>query len=366
MIEGVTEAFAHIEQTPAYKVVILTGYDSYFASGGTKESLLAIGQGKARFTDVKIFQLPLDCPLPVIAAMQGHGIGAGWSLGMFADLVLLSEESRYVSPYMDYGFTPGAGATYILAETIGQDLARESLLTAQYYAGSELKDRGLRLRMVPRAEVYPAAMALARQIAQHARGRLIGLKQQLTAVCSPRRWKRPIDSNWPCMNRPLWARRTRWRKFRTTFTRRSEAAGRARQHRSRRVRHHRISGARERLRDSDALAPSLRASRRCWRTNCRCERATSTRIVQFVDLGLDSISGVTWIRKINEKYHTSIEATKVYSYPTLAQLGRYVKEEAEKHGTLSSPSVPMRRRDAGGVSEGRLVAAPRCPRSSRR
>jgi acyl transferase domain-containing protein/acyl carrier protein len=61
--------------------------------------------------------------------------------------------------------------------------------------------------------------------------------------------------------------------------------------------------------------------------------------VEFVELGLDSISGVTWVRKINEKYRTSIEATKVYSYPTLAQLSRYVKEEAERHG-LSSPAVP--------------------------
>jgi len=36
LIEGVREAFSHIEQTPAYKVVILAGFDSYFASGGTK------------------------------------------------------------------------------------------------------------------------------------------------------------------------------------------------------------------------------------------------------------------------------------------------------------------------------------------
>jgi acyl transferase domain-containing protein/acyl carrier protein len=61
---------------------------------------------------------------------------------------------------------------------------------------------------------------------------------------------------------------------------------------------------------------------------------------QFVDLGLDSISGVTWIRKINEKCQTSIEATKVYSYPTLAQLSRYVKEEAEKRGALPSQDAP--------------------------
>ncbi|HET8890469.1 MAG TPA: SDR family NAD(P)-dependent oxidoreductase, partial [Candidatus Angelobacter sp.] len=56
--------------------------------------------------------------------------------------------------------------------------------------------------------------------------------------------------------------------------------------------------------------------------------------VQFVDLGLDSITGVTWVRKINEKYQAFIEAIKLYSYPTLTQLSRYVKEEAEKHGTL--------------------------------
>ena len=111
LIEGITEAFAHIEQTPAYKAVILTGYESYFASGGTKDRLLAIQEGRERFTDFKVFQAALTCKLPVIAAMQGHGIGAGWTLGMFADLVVLSDESRYVSPYMDYGFTPGAGAT---------------------------------------------------------------------------------------------------------------------------------------------------------------------------------------------------------------------------------------------------------------
>ena len=184
-MDGIREAFAHIDGTPGYKVVILTGYDSYFSSGGTKDSLLAIQAGKAKFTDYKIFQLPLDCKLPVIAAMQGHGIGAGWSLGMFADVVLLSEESRYVSPYMNYGFTPGAGATWSLADKLGQDLARESLLTGEQYAGRELKARGLRLPILPRAEVNAAAMALARHIAQGSRRGLINLKRRLTESVRP-------------------------------------------------------------------------------------------------------------------------------------------------------------------------------------
>jgi enoyl-CoA hydratase/carnithine racemase len=80
-VEGITEVFEHVEQRAEYKVVILTGYDTYFASGGTKESLLAIQEGKTRFTDSKIYHLAMACKVPVISAMQGHGIGAGWALG---------------------------------------------------------------------------------------------------------------------------------------------------------------------------------------------------------------------------------------------------------------------------------------------
>src|SRR5262249_3033957 len=53
----------------------------------------------------------------------------------------------------------------------------------------------------------------------------------------------------------------------------------------------------------------------------------------------DSISGVTWLRRVNEKYQTTVEATKIYSHPTLKQLSRYVRDEAEKQGTLSIPEA---------------------------
>src|SRR5260370_5997793 len=42
--------------------------------------------------------------------------------------------------------------------------------------------------------------------------------------------------------------------------------------------------------------------------------------VEFVDLGLDSISGVAWLRKLNHKYGTSIEVNKVVRYPNATRL----------------------------------------------
>ncbi len=328
LMEGLSEAFAHIEQTPAYKVVILTGYDRYFGSGGTKESLLAIQSGAARFTDHKVFQLPLDCSLPVIAAMQGHGIGAGWTLGMFADFALLSEESRYVSPYMDYGFTPGAGATWILADKLGHDLARESLLTAQHYAGGELRERELRLPILPRAEVLPAAMELAKQIARGSRDRLINLKRQLTQYVH-----QPLDETYRrevAMHQETFVGQSgTLARIHDTFYEEGETPSPAGLPQTRVALVHSPV-------DSEVL-PAVAATLKSLLANeLQMRESDIDDNTQFVDLGLDSIGGVTWIRKINEKYHTSIEATKIYNYPTLTELSRYVKEEAERHGTLSS------------------------------
>ncbi|GAB6426023.1 hypothetical protein bcgnr5379_63730 [Bacillus cereus] len=58
----------------------------------------------------------------------------------------------------------------------------------------------------------------------------------------------------------------------------------------------------------------------------------------FVDLGLDSITGVTWVRRINERYGTAIEAVQVYSHPNLARLSAFV---AEKAGAAALPAEPV-------------------------
>ncbi|HEX6101023.1 MAG TPA: SDR family NAD(P)-dependent oxidoreductase [Thermoanaerobaculia bacterium] len=331
-IEGVTEAFAHIDRTPAYKVVVLTGYDSYFAAGGTREALLAIQEGKASFTDVDVFRMPLACRLPVIAAVQGHALGAGWAMGMFADFVLLSEESRYVSPYMNYGFTPGAGATAILADKIGDDLARESLFTAQFYAGSELKRRGLRLPILPRAEVVPAAMRLAGEIARVRRSRLIALKQQLTAglrEALEETYRRELEMH----EKTFVGQSDTLEKIRLNFYGDIETRP-ADEPPTRYVLQPRPEPAQAPASAADPLPDIMATLRTLLANELQMPESDIDDHAQFVDVGLDSISGVSWIRRVNERYQTTIEATKVYSYPTLEQFGRHVMEEAEKRGTL--------------------------------
>jgi polyketide biosynthesis enoyl-CoA hydratase PksI len=181
LAEGLIEAFKSSASQPQYKAVILTGYDSYFASGGTKEGLLFLSSGQGRFTDTDLYSLALNCPVPVIGAMQGHGIGGGFVLGMFTDFPILSRESVYTTNFMKYGFTPGMGATFILPSKLGIGLAEEMMIVARTYRGEELQKRGIPFPVLPRAELLEYALQLATTIAEKPRLSLVTLKDHLVA-----------------------------------------------------------------------------------------------------------------------------------------------------------------------------------------
>ncbi len=315
LVEGMKEAFGHVAEH-AYKVVVLSGFDSYFASGGTRESLLAIQSGTARFTDQSIFLLPIQCPLPVIAAMQGHGIGAGWSLGLFADVGIYAEESHYVSPYMGYGFTPGAGATLVAPMRLGIDLARESLLSAHEYSGAELRERGLAHAVLPREQVVPAALALATRIAGQPRDYLVRLKQAWNAPLLAR-LDDVLQKELAMHERTFVGKQETTTRIQARFAELDASATRGRQPAPQPVRNgaaHTPSSIKAKLRET--LDAELHLQGRTIDDDDR-----------FVELGMDSIIGVTWIRRINEAFGTSYEATNIYSYPTIREFSAFLQAQ---------------------------------------
>jgi polyketide biosynthesis enoyl-CoA hydratase PksI len=181
LMRGLMQAFYTVAHTPHCRAVIVTGYDSYFCSGGTQQALLSLHAGQGKFSDSNLYSLPLECEVPVISAMQGHGIGGGFVFGMFADCVVLSRESVYTTNFMKYGFTPGMGATCVLPKKLGMALAEEMLISARTYRGAELEKRGVPFPVVARSEVLETARALARDIAEKPRNSLVTLKAHLVA-----------------------------------------------------------------------------------------------------------------------------------------------------------------------------------------
>ena len=179
LMQGLVDTFGQISKDTSVHAVVMTGYDSYFCSGASKEILMRLQTGGTDFSEGGLYNLPLDCEVPVIAAMQGHAIGGGLVFGLFSDVVVLSRESVYTANFMKYGFTPGMGATLVLPEKLGTALGNEMLISARTYRGQELADRGIPFQVLPRADVLDHAMGLARDLARIPRASLSLLKAHL-------------------------------------------------------------------------------------------------------------------------------------------------------------------------------------------
>ncbi|MDE9482429.1 enoyl-CoA hydratase/isomerase family protein [Xenorhabdus bovienii] len=180
LIAGLQQAFADIAHYPQARVVVITGYENYYSTGGTKEGLLALQRNQGTFVDANVYTLALDCALPVISAMQGHAIGGGLVMGLFSDIVILGRESIYAANFMKYGFTPGMGSTHVLPARLGMGLAQEMFYTSRNYRGEELARRGVACEVVPRAEVLGRALEVARMLAEKPRLTLSIFKQHMT------------------------------------------------------------------------------------------------------------------------------------------------------------------------------------------
>lgn len=180
MIEALMVAFWHIWNDDRVKAVVLTGTERVFSMGGTKDQLIAISRQEISFTDAPfLYAGLLLTKVPVVTAVRGHASGGGFMLGLFGDIVLLSDEGVYTSPFTKYGFTPGMGATYILERKLGRNLALEMMMTARSYTGAELGARGTGVKVHAPEGLLDEAVAIARTIASHPRETSVELKAHM-------------------------------------------------------------------------------------------------------------------------------------------------------------------------------------------
>jgi enoyl-CoA hydratase/carnithine racemase len=103
-------------------------------------------------------------PKPVIAEVQGIATAAGCQLVATCDLAVAAAEARFATPGVNIGLfcsTPMVALT----RAVGRKAAMEMLLTGEFVDAAEAKALGLVNRVVQRAELEAATMALARQIA---------------------------------------------------------------------------------------------------------------------------------------------------------------------------------------------------------
>jgi len=101
---------------------------------------------------------------PVIGAINGFAITGGFELALACDVLLASEDARFADTHARVGILPGWGLSQKLSRTLGIYRAKELSLSGNFLSAAEAADWGLVNRVVPAAELLPAAKALARDM----------------------------------------------------------------------------------------------------------------------------------------------------------------------------------------------------------
>ena len=106
-----------------------------------------------------------DVAIPLVAAVHGPAVGAGFGLATACDLRVICPEAFMLTNFVRLGIHPGFGISLILPELIGAARASDILLTGRRIGGQECFDLGLANRLVERDLVRGTAIALATEIA---------------------------------------------------------------------------------------------------------------------------------------------------------------------------------------------------------
>ncbi|MEJ0048909.1 MAG: enoyl-CoA hydratase-related protein [Rhodospirillales bacterium] len=106
-----------------------------------------------------------DLPIPWISAVHGAAAGVGASIALCADLIVAGETAYFLQAFRRIGLVPDGGATWLLAQSAGRARAMELMLLGEKLPAVRALEWGLINRVVQDAEVFSAAMALARELA---------------------------------------------------------------------------------------------------------------------------------------------------------------------------------------------------------
>ncbi len=171
MADELGECLAAIRADESVRVLVLAGAGGAFCAGG---DVKAMGQGgprtpeqrragMARYTRICTELMALD--RPVIAAVDGVAYGAGFSLALMCDIVLLSERARLCMVFQRIGLVPDMGAFYTLPRVVGLQRAKELIFSAREIDAAEALRLGLAMEVVPAEALAARAQAIARSFA---------------------------------------------------------------------------------------------------------------------------------------------------------------------------------------------------------
>lgn len=174
MADELVDLLGRLSADETLRVLVLRGAGDNFCAGGdvremaarTGQDAPAAAQALHRMARYRRLTLALHrFDRPVIAAVDGVAFGAGMSLALLSDLVLLSDRARLCMAFQRVGLVPDCGALYMLPRLVGLQQAKALALSAREIGAAEALALGLAIAVLPPERLHAKARQLAEAIA---------------------------------------------------------------------------------------------------------------------------------------------------------------------------------------------------------
>jgi enoyl-CoA hydratase len=173
MATDLVHCFEHLAlDAGGYRCIVLTGAGerAFCAGGDLKER---DGMSNAAWTEQhlvyeRMIRAVIDCPLPLIAAVNGAAFGGGCELAAAVDFVYASENARFAMTETSLGIIPGAGGTQTLARAVGERRDKELILSARRFSADEARQWGLVNEVFAAEQLLDETLQIAARIAGNA------------------------------------------------------------------------------------------------------------------------------------------------------------------------------------------------------
>jgi 2-(1,2-epoxy-1,2-dihydrophenyl)acetyl-CoA isomerase len=174
MMSGLIDAIDRAGRDESVRVISLSGTGEHFcggadivASNAPTESRPRVGSIQRRVPALahRLVPLILNVQTPVVCRVRGWAAGIGFQLALAADFTVADVAATFWEPFVERGFTPDSGATWLLPRLVGPVRTRDLLLLGRKLTGAEASEWGLVHEAVPGDDVDGTAEALLDRLA---------------------------------------------------------------------------------------------------------------------------------------------------------------------------------------------------------
>lgn len=189
-VAGTQEVAAAIEEASrSSSVVVLTGAGKAFCAGGDFDELQMLSQADPNDAAERLYagyqgliRTIRATDSIVVAAINGHAMGAGMDLALCCDLRVASQDARLGQVWVKLGIIPGTGGAFWVSILAGPGRASQMLLTGEPVSAATALEWGLVNEVVPSDEVVPRAIRIGQQLAMLPKGALAANKRAIDEV----------------------------------------------------------------------------------------------------------------------------------------------------------------------------------------